>query len=126
MLTVILIKVSVPSRPVHQSRRKPVATYLMNTFGLSQRRTCNQLTSCDRTGYRYESKGYNDQVLRARLKELAAQYSRYGYLLLHGLLKAEGTVVNKSEPTESIPRKGFRCAPEAEKLTRPMLCDGFP
>jgi putative transposase len=30
-----------------------------------------------------------------RLKELGVKQSAYGYLLLHGMLKAEGPVVNK-------------------------------
>ena len=30
-----------------------------------------------------------------RLRTLAAKHSRYGYLLLNGLLKAEGLVVNQ-------------------------------
>lgn len=29
------------------------------------------------------------------MKELAAQQSAYGYLILHGLLKAEGLVINR-------------------------------
>lgn len=106
--------------------RKPVATYLMNTFGLSQRRAC-QLTKLSRTGYRYESKGYNDQVLRARLKELAAQYSRYGYLLLHGLLKAEGTVVNKKRTYRVYTEEGLQVrTKKRKKLTRPMLVMDSP
>ncbi len=36
----------------------------------------------------------NDDRLRQRLKELAEQYPRYGYLILHALLKGEGLVQN--------------------------------
>ena len=36
-------------------------------------------------------------MLRERLKQLAAEYPRYGYELLHGMLKAEGLVVNEKK-----------------------------
>jgi putative transposase len=35
------------------------------------------------------------EALRSRLKELGEQYPRYGYLMLHLMLKAEGLVVNR-------------------------------
>jgi putative transposase len=53
------------------------------------------LVGLSRTAYRYKTKPKDDQALRDRLRALAAQHSRYGYLLLHGLLKAEGLVINK-------------------------------
>jgi len=44
---------------------------------------------------RYPSVGNkHDEALEARLKALADQYPRYGYLLLHQLLKNEGLVIN--------------------------------
>ena len=61
---------------------------------LSGRTSC-KLTGIGRTAYRYQTKPPGDEALRARLKALAAQQSAYGYLLLHGILKAEGLVVNK-------------------------------
>ena len=33
--------------------------------------------------------------MRSRLKKLAGRYNRYGYLMLHGLLRNEGLVQNK-------------------------------
>ena len=43
---------------------------------------------------RQQSHRRDDSVLRGRLKTLAAEYPRYGYELLHGMLRAEGLVVN--------------------------------
>ena len=106
--------------------RKPVASYLIDTFGLSERRAC-QLAKLSRTGYRYESKGCDDQALRARLKQLAAQYSRYGYLLLHGLLKAEGMVTNKKRTYRIYTEEGLQVRTKRrKKLTRPMLVMDSP
>ena len=44
---------------------------------------------------RHQALPKNDESLLCRLKELAERYSRYGYLLLHGLLRNEGLVCNK-------------------------------
>lgn len=48
-----------------------------------------------RTTYRYHNVSKNDEGLVERLKELAVQYPRYGYLMLHELLKREKLVKNK-------------------------------
>lgn len=61
---------------------------------ISERAAC-RLAGVSRTGFRYQACPRDDSALRARLKELAAQQSAYGYLILHGLLKAEGLVVNR-------------------------------
>lgn len=39
----------------------------------------------------------DDVVLRDRLKELATQYNRYGYLRLHVFLQHEGLVINRKK-----------------------------
>ena len=63
----------------------------MQRFGLSERRA-SRLAGLSRTAMRYQPKPRDDHALRARLKELAERYSRYGYLILHGMLKSEGLV----------------------------------
>ena len=60
---------------------------------LSQRRAC-RLLGIHRSVARHQSQRGSDSELRERLKQLAAEYPRYGYELLHGMLKAEGLVVN--------------------------------
>ena len=66
----------------------------MTRFQLSQRRAC-WLMGLSRSTFRYHPIQKNEEVLRVRLKELAAMYPRYGYLMLHELLKREGLVVNR-------------------------------
>lgn len=111
---------------VKPADRKPITRYLIETFGLSERQAC-RLSSISRTGYRYDAKGYNDEMLRTRLKELAAQYSRYGYLLLHGLLKAEGMVINKKRTYRVYTEEGLQVrTKKRKKLTRPMLVMALP
>jgi putative transposase len=58
----------------------------------SERRAC-ELMQIRRSVFRYESRR-DDSALRQRLKALAAEYPRYGYSLLHGMLQAEKLVVN--------------------------------
>lgn len=79
---------------VKPTGRKQVVLYLIERFNISERSAC-RLANVSRTAYRYDAKPANDDVLRERLKALAARYSRYGYLMLHGLLKRENLVKNR-------------------------------
>lgn len=61
------------------------------------------------------------------MKELASLYSRYGYLLLHGLLKAEGLVINKKRTYRVYTEEGLQVrTKKRKKLTRPMLAMDLP
>jgi len=70
---------------VTPASRKQAAKHMITAHQVSERAAAG----ISRTGYRYQAKPVDDSALHARLKELAAQQSAYGYLLLHGLLKAE-------------------------------------
>lgn len=62
---------------------------------ISERRACS-LVGLDRTVARYRSRRKErDKDLLARMRELAAEYRRYGYLRLHVLLRQEGLVLNR-------------------------------
>lgn len=60
---------------------------------VSQRRACH-LVGIHRSVARHQPGQGDEPALRARLRELAAAFPRYGYKLLHELLKREGLVVN--------------------------------
>ena len=79
---------------VKPASRKAAARHLIEHHRISERTAC-QLAGISRTAYRYQARSRQDGALRARLKELAVQQSAYGYLILHGLLKAEGLVINR-------------------------------
>lgn len=79
---------------VTPASKKRIVAHVIKTFKLSERSAC-QLVGISRTAYRYQPKKRRDEHLRKRLKQLASEYSRYGYLLLHNLLKQEGLVINK-------------------------------
>lgn len=73
--------------------RRRAAAHLIESGMRSQRRAC-QLMGIHPSVYRYQTRGSQDVSLRERLKTLATEYPRYGYPLLHAMLKGEGLVVN--------------------------------
>ena len=78
---------------VEPCARREVARQLTCESVASERRSC-RLLSLARSTSRYTPQHRADEKLKDRLGELATLYPAYGYLLLHGLLKAEGLVVN--------------------------------
>lgn len=104
---------------VKPAGRKQAASYLIEQHRVSERAAC-QLAGVSRTGFRYQAKPRDDSALRARLKELAAKQSAYGYLLLHGLLKAEGLVVNRKRTYRIYTEEGLQVRTKRrKKLHRP-------
>lgn len=78
---------------VTPAARREAAQHLFEAGMLSERRACG-LLGISRSVARYESDRPGDIPLRQRLRELAERYPRYGYLMLHALLKTEGLVMN--------------------------------
>lgn len=60
---------------------------------MSERRAC-RLVGLHRSVARYCGRPRDDSAARTRLRELAGEYRRYGYLRLHVLLRNEGLVMN--------------------------------
>lgn len=102
--------------------RKQIVSYLVDGGWLSERRAC-QLIGLSRTGKRYQAKRpEKDQVLRKRLLKLAEQYPRYGYLMLHGLLRNEGMVQNKKRTYRLYTAAGLQVrTKKRKKLIRPWV-----
>lgn len=66
-------------------------------------------------------------MLRARLRELAEQYPRYGYLMLHAMLRAEGLVVNRKRTYRVYTELGMQVrARRRRKLIRPRVPMAVP
>ena len=68
--------------------------FLMQELGLSERRSC-RIVGLSRSVQQYLPVPKNDAAVVERLKELAAENRRYGYLRLHAVLRREGLVVNR-------------------------------
>lgn len=70
--------------------------WAINQKGLSQRRACD-LAGIDPRVYRYRSRRPDDDVIRKRLRELAAERRRFGYRRLHIMLTREGFHLNRKK-----------------------------
>ena len=111
---------------VTPAAKKPVARHLIDVFKLSERLAC-QLAGVSRTAFRYHPKVCTDIAVRKRLKELASQYPRYGYLMLHGLLKAEGLVINRKHTYRLYTEESLQVRTKKRtKLVRPRQPMSIP
>ena len=98
----------------------------MKAHGISQRRACRVL-NLHRSVMRYQCHRRNDVVLRERLKSLAEQYPRYGYLLLHALLRREGLVQNRKRTYRLYTELGLQVRTKRrKKLVRPRIPMSVP
>lgn len=74
--------------------RRDAVGLLRERYGVSERRAC-RVVGIGRSSMRYRPKGRPDEErLRRRLRELAAERKRFGYRRLHVLLGREGMTVN--------------------------------
>ncbi len=103
------------------SARKQIAAELIAVYQVSERAAC-RLTGISRTGLRYQPKLNGDDSVKTRLNSLATQFPRYGYLILHNLLKAEGLVLNKKKTYRLYTEAGFQVrTKKRKKLQRPRI-----
>ena len=122
---------------VKPASRKQAARRMIRNHRLSERTAC-RLMGISRTGYRYIAKPQDDEPLRARMKELAAEQTAYGHPLLHALLRNEGLVVNhkrcyriyfRKKPTGAHQKLKKAIAPKGAHRTaigsKPVLVNGF-
>jgi putative transposase len=106
---------------VGPASRKQVVSHLLTHHPISERTAC-RLASISRTSFRYKPVDRRDDALLTRLKQLASDYPRYGYLMLHGLLKAEGRVINKKRTYRLYTQAGLQVRTKRrKKLQRPRL-----
>ena len=86
---------------------------------MSERHAC-RLVGLSRTGYRYQAKPASDGAVRSRLLELATKYPRYGFPMLHSLLRGEGLVINHKHTHRLYTEEGLQVrTKKRKKLTRP-------
>ena len=74
------------------AKRKAVG-FPMDEMGLSERRSC-RIVGLHRSVRQYRPVPRNDHAVIERMKVLASENRRYGYLRLHALLRREGLVMN--------------------------------
>jgi putative transposase len=102
------------------ARRRIVQLWVENDL-LSERRGC-RLIDVARSTVRYQSHGRDDDPLRTRLKQLAEQYPRYGYPMLHAMLKGEGLVENRKRTYRIYAEERLQVrTKKRKKLSRPRV-----
>ncbi len=102
------------------ARRRVVQSWAERGL-LSERQGC-RLIEVARATVRYAAKPPDDSALRGRLKELAEKYPRYGYPLLHAMLKREGLVINRKRTYRLYREEGLQVrTKKRKKLVRPRL-----
>jgi putative transposase len=94
----------------------------VKTHGVSERRAC-RILQLHRSVARYRSISQRDDgLLRERLGALAQTYPRYGYLLLHHLLRQESLVENRKRTYRIYTALGLQVRTRRrKKLTRPRI-----
>jgi putative transposase len=107
---------------VKPAARKRLVGYLQEHHQVSQRRAC-RVIPISRKAVRYEpQRPKQDARLVARLKALGERYPRYGYLMLHSLLRAEGVVVNRKRTYRLYTELGMQVRTKRrKKLVRPRI-----
>jgi putative transposase len=112
---------------VRPAARKEVVGHLQQSYAISQRRAC-RLVSISRKALGYVSdRSVRDAVLVKRLRALAEQYPRYGYLMLHELLRREGLVTNRKRTYRLYTAQGLQVRTKRRrKLTRPRVPMAVP
>lgn len=88
---------------------------------ISERRAC-RLVGFSRAAIWRPLRGRGDDELRARLKQLAERYPRYGYPTLHEMLRAEGLVKNPKRTYRLYREEGLQVRrKKRKKLRRPRV-----
>ena len=101
------------------AQRRAAVVYAQEQLGLSQRRAC-RLVGSARSTIHYRPRHRDDEVLRARLRELAAQRPRFGYRRLHVLLRREGIVVNHKRVERLYREEGLAVRRRRRKSLAPV------
>ena len=90
----------------------------------SERRICRAL-GIGRSSIRYLPQPRSDEEpLRADIIRLAAQYGRYGYRMITGLLGQEGWQVSRSRVERIWKQEGLKVPQKQPKRSRLWLADG--
>ena len=88
------------------AKRKAVG-FLMSEMGLSERRAC-RIVGLSRSVQQYRPLLKDDEAAIKRMKELASENRRYGYLRLHAMLRREGLVVNHKRTYRLYTEQGLQ------------------
>lgn len=83
--------------------KRQAVNYLRERFGQSQRKLC-KLIGLPLSSWYYNAKPDDNQQIRAKLRELAAERRRWGCRQMHEVLRREGILINHKR-TERLYRE---------------------
>lgn len=107
---------------VKPASRKRLVGYLQDSYGISQRRACPVVPISRKAMWYTPQRPLRDSDLIARMKQLGEQYPRYGYLMLHELLRREGLVENRKRTYRIYTDLGMQVRTKRrKKLVRPRV-----
>ena len=111
---------------VAPAARRDVVGFFRQNYQLNRTQAC-RLAGISRQALYYKPVKGRDEALQSRLKALGEQYPRYGYLLLHAMLKREGLVVNKKRTYRLYRQLGMQVRTKRrKKLIRPRVPLALP
>lgn len=102
------------------SRRRPVVSYLHDTYRVSERRAC-RVARVPVSTFRYVSRQEPRTALRLRIREIAQVRVRYGYRKIRVLLNREGWKVGKKLVYRLYREKGLTLRTKPRRKRRADL-----
>lgn len=97
---------------------------LTDRFAVSQRRACKLLRQPRATQRYLPIERDDEKPLTRRIIELASMFGRYGYRMIHGLLRLEGWWVNPKRVERIWRQEGLKVPKKQPKRGRLWLNDG--
>ncbi len=88
------------------AKRRAVG-FLISELGLSERRSC-RIFDLSRSVQQYRPVDRDDAAVLERMRALASENRRYGYLRLHAMLRREGLVVNRKRTWRLYSAEGLQ------------------
>ena len=98
--------------------------HVCEVLGVSERRACRVLEQSRATQRYRPGNDANEEMLVARIIELASRYGRYGYRRVTALLRQDGWRVNHKKVERIWRREGLRVPAKQLKRGRLWLTDG--
>ena len=106
------------------SRRRKVIDRLCHKLKVSERRACKVIRQNRATQRKAIRVSSEEELLTARIIELATKYGRYGYRRITAMLKRESWMVNHKRVERIWRKEGLKVPKKQPKRGRLWLSDG--
>lgn len=105
--------------------RRRAAEHVRQAVGMSERRAC-ELVAIHRSSQRYRARRRDDEAVRARIVAVARRHRRWGYRMVHDVLRRQGWEVNHKRVHRIYVEEGLQIRRRRRKkldrsLRRPIV-----